>query len=391
MDKLHLLEKAINNEVVDVQTFRNNLKNPLIHNHDGNSGQVTFVYFGDETTGNIVFHSSATGFGYEKNQFENIEGTIIWYKTYEFDYDLEFIYWFSINDSLDNDGLKRQQNITFDPLNEKRFVMKDDPEVPFGSDFVTTHCQLPQFIQKKWAVEHEHDIKIEKHYIKSDHLNNERRVWYYQPEGVQTQDAHVLLVVDGNYYVNQFYAVHALEQLHLQNKIQPTVAIFVSSNKERMAEFSFNDDYSQFINEEVRASMIEKYGLSSDPNKWILCGHSLGGLEVAYLAVKHPDKYEHVILQSAALYWKKDDEEDHIHHLYKTSEQLKTNFYITYGVLESGPNPVTSIAHCNQRFIETVREKNLTAQLNLFKSGHDYLSWGETMAEGLLHLVGKTT
>ena len=89
--------------------------------------------------------------------------------------------------------------------------------------------------------------------------------------------------------------------------------------------------------------------------------------------------------ESAALYWKKEDQAHHIIETIKLKKN-QSNYYVTYGQLEKGVHPLTSIEVCNEAFVKVLIQNGNNVTLEKFNSGHDYLNWGETLAYGLIAL-----
>jgi len=64
-------------------------------------------------------------------------------------------------------------------------------------------------------------------------------------------------------------------------------------------------------------------------------------------------------------------------------------FFITYGSLENSPIAGPTLIQSNKKFIQVLEDKGYKVSYLEFKSGHDYLNWGETLAEGLISLFGR--
>lgn len=369
---------------------------PLIEKieNDNEHSLVTFLYKEEEETANIVLHGTGIGFEYMKNRMEKIENTNIWYKTYKLRNDIEFVYWLSINDALDDDSKKRHENFTIDSLNLHKFIMKDDPEKPVGKDFVSSYVKMPLVKPKRWINEQDmtHKGKLEKHIFKSEILENERRVWVYTPHNYdKDNDEYNLMVLnDGNSYVKWLGATTVLDNLIQEGIISPIVVVFISSSETRFKELTFNRDFSKFITDEILPFVYKKYSVTKDPKNAIIGGFSLGGLTAAYLGMNYPNLFGNVLSQSGSLFWKcgEDGIDEWLIHQYEKTPKLPIKFFITYGILENTPIAEPTLIQSNEKFVSMLIDKGYEVNHLVFKSGHDYLNWGETLAEGLISLIG---
>lgn len=353
---------------------------------------VTFLYKAQGKIDNVVIHGTAIGFDYMENRMESLQDTNIWYKTYTLPNNIEFVYWLSINDALDDNMKKRNENFTTDELNPNKFIMKDDPEEPAGNDFIVSYVKMPLANNRKWIIENNEAPKgtLDKHIFKSEILNNQRRIWVYTPNGYkENNDAYPLLVLtDGHTYVNWLSAVTVLDKLIHKQLIPPTVAVFVSSIESRYEELTCNDGFSKFVVDEVLPFVHTKYNVTNTPKNTIIGGHSIGGLTAAYLGLSYPNIFGNVLSQSGSFFWKPKSEvaPEWLINKYESIPKLPLNFYITYGVLENSPKAGPTLIQSNQRFIKLLRDRDYKVISSQFQSGHDYLNWGETLAEGLIAL-----
>lgn len=366
---------------------------PIIENIDGDdtNSLVTILYRGEENTENIVIHGTGVGYDYMENRMKRLLNTNVWYKTYLFPSDIEFVYWLSVNDALDDDTQKRHKNFIVDPLNTETFVMKDDSEAPSGYDFVISYVKMPKVKPKRWIKYNELSAKgdLDKHNFKSEILKNERRIWVYKPHGYNESNESygLMLLNDGNSYVNWLSAKSVLDNLIDENKIPPIIVVFISSIDTRMKEMTFDDEFLNFVTDEVIPFVKSKYNVTSISEKTIIGGLSLGGLTATYFGLRRPDIFGNVLSQSASLFWKKDETSEWIIQQYEDADKLPLKFFIAYGCLENSPKAGPTLIQSNKKFIQLLKDKGYKVEHLEFRSGHDHLNWGETLAEGLISLL----
>lgn len=393
----HLKKEVESGNIESIKSFWDDILvqgSPMIEKveSDYENSLVTILFKGLHDTENIVIHGTGVGFDYMENRMERLLDTDVWYKTYLFPNDIEFVYWLSVNDALDDDSQKRQKNFITDPLNLQKFTMKDDPEAPSGYDLITSHVKMPNVKPKRWIEQKETTQKgmLDKYLFKSEILGNERRVWVYTPQGYDASNGEYKLVIlnDGNYYVNWLSAQNVCDNLLDQKKISPVVVVFISSSENRMKELTLNNDYVRFLTDEIIPFVKSKYNVANIPQDTLMGGFSLGGLTATYCGMKRPDIFGNVLSQSGSFFWKHEEKSEWLIHQYENIDKLPLRFFITYGSLENSPKAGPTLIQSNKRLIQLLENKGYEVKDFEFKSGHDYLNWGETLAEGLISLFG---
>lgn len=124
------------------------------------------------------------------------------------------------------------------------------------------------------------------------------------------------------------------------------------------------------------------------PEKAIICGLSLGGLTAAYLGLNYSEIFGNILSQPGYFWYNSEDyapnEDCWMSKMFKEVNTLKLKFYLDMGVLETK----YKIIDPNINLRDTLISKGYKVDLRWFYGGHDYLSWGETLAHGLISLIG---
>lgn len=145
----------------------------------------------------------------------------------------------------------------------------------------------------------------------------------------------------------------------------------------------------------------KKYNLSDNPQKAIIGGLSLGGLTATYMGLKHSEVFGNVLCKSGSFWYKpiKSDEKKQyqveiekrgseldcwMSEQIKLSPKLPLKFYMNVGVLENKQTMINNSVNVKK----TLESLDYHVDFEFFKSGHDYLSWGQTLATGLISLIG---
>jgi len=121
----------------------------------------------------------------------------------------------------------------------------------------------------------------------------------------------------------------------------------------------------------------------------IIGGFSLGGLSAAYLGLKHSEVFGNVLSQSGSYWYKPEGYEGTetdcwLSTEFKSIDKLPLKFYLNVGVLEHEERMIGT----NIKLKDVLISKGYTVNFEYFNSGHDCLSWGETLANGLISLIG---
>lgn len=362
---------------------------PLIENiqRDNNNVLVTFLYRGKDIN-NVMIYGGVPGFHYDENIMEHIENTDVWFKTYKVRNDVKFKYNFSLNYEFDNDYKKINKNSIVDLLNPNEFVFPKNEENLESEESISSLVVLPKFKKELWTIAREtvEQGQVDLHRFQSDILDCNRRIWVYTPYKYREikEGCKLLILSDGFEYLS-ISATTVLDNLINDKKIPPIVCIFIESTKNRYEELTCSDKYSDFIVKELMPWIYENYNVSKSPRDTIIGGVSLGGLAATYMAYKNPSIFGNVLSQSGS-YWYDDQ---WLTNKFKESERLPIKFYLNAGVLEDNPydtEPIMMEVINNMR--DVLIKKGYEISYETFPSGHDYLSWAETLGTGLIELIG---
>ena len=393
---IKLLKRAIDNNdnsgINEFWSMVNKNGAPIIEEIDGvlDYSLISFIYIGNDKTTNVLIYGGVPGYRYSENIMDKIEGTNIFYKTYKVRNDIKFKYNFSLNYEGDNDYKKIKGNSIIDPLNPNKVILCKDDEDKDDEDSISSFAKLPNCKGDFWTKERD-DIEKGKLFLDrvySNILNNDRRVWVYTPSGYSNKEKpyKLLVLTDGFDYINYLSIKNVLDNLISDKKIDPIVCVLVSSNDNRYEELTCNEKFADFITLEILPWINSNYNVDITPQNHIIGGVSLGGLTASYIGYKYSNYFGNILSQSGSFWYEKE----WLTEQYKNSEKLPLKFYLCAGLLEDYPyddEPVMMEVINNMRDI--LLEKGYDVTYETFNSGHDYLGWGETLASGLISLIGK--
>ena len=380
-----------------IEEFLCNLKEkgaPIIEEleNDTENCLVTFIYKGNRDCNSVLFvpDIGLDRFkqGYIDFLMQRVAETDLWYITYEVRNNLRFIYYFSPNDPLDDDWNDRFSNrVKYDKFCKKTLAFSQEDLEDKGSYVI-----MPKSPEDIWTKKNENGPRgnVAEYRFESENLKDKRKIRIYTPFRYKNQEGpyRFMVLTDGDDYISMLSAIETLNNLIACKKIPPIIAIFVDSSVDRGKELKCNDSFCETITKEIIPWVREKYYISSKPEDSIICGLSLGGLTAAYLGLNYPEVFGNVISQSGYFWYNSEDYEPNedcwISKKFKEINKLPLKFYLDMGVLETK----YKIIDPNINLRDTLVSKGYYVDFQWFNGGHDYLSWGETLAHGLISLIG---
>lgn len=365
---------------------------PLIEsiNGDNDNKLVTIIYKEDKHLDNVVLIPPVGMRKLENCILEKIENTDLWYISYIVRKDISFTYEFSINDPLDNDWNRRWRNVKDDPFNKNNleYIDKISGKKRFVSYAALEDARPRIYIKKNDKYK---SGTLYEHTMYSSLLKEERQFSVYTPYGYDknSEPYGVLVLNDGFEYINMLNGLNVLDNLIGREEIPQIITIFIKSTKDRIKNLQCSDDFTDFIGCELIPYVKKQYSISDNPMRNVVGGYSLGGLAASYAGLKYSGIFGNILSQSGS-YWYKPQEYDNHNVLWINNEfnkrgKIPLNFYINVGAIE----PKVSMKDTNKNFAHYLIDHGYNVKFEEFGSGHDHIYWGETLADGLIYLIGK--
>ena len=355
---------------------------------EGSERLVTFLWRGGDETRNVLVVGSpsdlASAEGIEEARLSRLPGTDVWYRSRRMRADARFAYAFSVNDSLvpaakatEQEEEARWAALKPDPLNPRR-----------APEPLTSLAELPAARKQPWIEPHP-DVpagRVEEHRFRSERLGNERIVRIYTPPGYDPQGKPygLLVVLDGKTYTSDVPTPTILDNLLAARRIPSLVAVFVAnaSPEARSLELSCHPPFAEFLARELLPWVRRGYRVTADPARTVIAGSSLGGLAAAFCGFRRPDVFGLVLSQSGAFQRGLPAE-------FARADRLSLRFSLDAGVLETTPfQQFGSLYHANVHLHDVLVAKGYDVSFRTFPGGHDYFWWRETIADGLIALLG---
>jgi enterochelin esterase family protein len=375
---------------------------PIIEAVPGNDRDllVTMLWRAGEETKNVfVFR-----LGDVSKPMERLLDTDLWYKTFQLQKGARFIYQFATNlpDPKEWGGVTRFASaVRNDPLNPLQYVERWNEFNPYDVSIFSA-LELPSAAPQVWNIVQPNvpTGRVQRDKFTSKLLGNERPIWIYTPHGYSaSKKPYGLLVLsDGGLYVNAAHVNTTLDNLIAAGVIPPLVAVMVD-NPNRWRELSCNPTYADFLAQEIVPWARANYHATDRPEQTIIGGSSLGGLQAAFVGLKHPEVFGNVLSQSGAFDWKPDGEKDYewLKRQFVASPRLPLRFSFEAGLLEGtwwwrslqrDGSPQPPLLMVNRNLRDALTSKGYPVHYTEFNGNHGLLNWRGTLPSHLIALVG---
>ena len=374
---------------------------PLIEPVEGDESHylVTFLWRDMGDTKNVLVAGGIAGWDkLADNQMTRLPDSDVWYRTYQVGADLRTTYVLSHNDPLTGlENMMDEFGTRFipDPLNPRQFIYLKDDEISDDKEVVVSILELPNAPTQPW-IESRRGVargKLEMHRLRSNILDNERRVWVYTPPGYNkdSEPYGLLLAFDGLAYITLIPTPTILDNLLSEGKIPPLVAVLPDSLEveTRSRELPCYQPFVAFLTQELLPWVREHYHVTTNPAQAIVAGSSYDGLAAAFVGLRASETFGNVLSQSGSFWWDHDPEygvtQERLTQQYIASPRLPLHFYLEVGLQErsSGGTMIVS----NRHLRDILRLQGYEVAYNEFNGGHDYLCWRGSLADGLIRLT----
>lgn len=395
-----LCEELKFDRVKALEKFWNEIRengSPIIEKIEGDDENylVTVVWKECEPVERMAVFGEMFGMDSENTQLEKLEGTDLWYRTWQVRGDAQSLYMFIVNEKEEQEW--DDLDFRMDPFNPNKYVCIEDEKNPEDQYLLCkeeSYIRLPEFKEKNWTIEKKDMPKGEVEVIEdfeSKVLNNKRRIWVYTPAGYNNDSEPMGLAVftDGWEYVHVTKVITTFDNLIAEGKIPAMCAVFIESNDDRDKELTCSEKFTNFVMNELLPWVKTTYNIKNDESKNLIAGFSYGGLIASFIAFKYPEIFPKVLCQSGGMYWKEkgdDNEKGLILRMYEKGVKQPLDFYMTFGEFEK-----ESERHykANKDFAKILKDKGYNVEYREFNGGHTYTDIDIELGNGILYLLGK--
>jgi enterochelin esterase-like enzyme len=239
--------------------------------------------------------------------------------------------------------------------------------------------------------------------LRSRILDEERKLGVYLPPGfVAGRGRYPYIVVfDGLTYGISADALvptpAILDNLIAQNKLPPTLAVFVDAQSTRGRDLPMSAPFAEFLAKELAPWMQREYSAASDPAQVTLAGSSFGGLAAVYGAFHHPGVFGNALSQSGSFWFSPGALGAPSRYHVESGAMMReiiaapprpVRIWMEVGLFEEGNGMVAGgdqVAQ-NRHLRDVLLAKGYRVTYHEYSGGHDYACWRGSLADGLIAL-----
>ena len=270
--------------------------------------------------------------------------------------DLRIVYWFGL------DGEEDWTKWLPDPSNPRRYAYPAGLHFTGDREVVGSMFEGPDVRPFRWTVEQD----VPHGTVSLDELDG-RRVWRYEPP-VPAEAS--LLLFDGHEYTTLAPAPVVLDNLLAEGLVPPVRAVLPDSpeTERRFRELGGDPAFLRWCCERL----LPWAALDAPPERTVVAGSSMGGLASTWFASERPDLFGRALVQSGGFPGMP----------VVVPAGLPLRFYLDVGDLETQLHGPTRVLR------DDLRDKGNEVAYQEYAGGHDFFWWGETLADGLVALLG---
>lgn len=361
---------------------------PLVEPYDETQKLVTFLWQGAKS--NVYLLGSPDG---NHDPLARLGDSDIWYRSYIVPNDTLMQYKLAPDvPKIENaKGFEQRRAILTtaqaDPLNPLVSPKKSEDSYNHFSLLSLSNqreCQLPDILNRKMAG------KTEVFQFHSDILNNEREIALYQP-AKKMEVPRILVIFDGQTYRREYGIDRFFDKMIEEGRLAPMAILFVDSidSDRRSVELPPNPNFYRFLADELFVWLEKEKDLHVLAEKTIVSGSSYGGLASSWVAFNRPDRFGKVLSMSGSYWWAPENEEpEWLIRQFANAEKKPLTFFLEAGLFET-QGDLGGILNNNRHLKKTLEQKGYPVQSIEMASGHDYISWCETLYIGAKALTEK--
>ena len=233
---------------------------------------------------------------------------------------------------------------------------------------------------------------MSQHTIRSASGPFARKAWLFESEAVKPE--RIAIFLDGELYVDRMKAPDLIGELQERGAIPATACLFVSQvdGEHRHRELTCSHEFGDFIVGDIAAWITQRF--PGVPHRdWLIGGPSLGGLQAAFVALKHPQLFSRCLSQSGSFWW----QDEWLTRSLSEQPAGSSRFWLSVGNQETAfglshppsglRQDVGQVSAC-ERFAKGLQERKHSVQYRVFQGRHDFKPWTAELPEALTWLLG---
>lgn len=269
-----------------------------------------------------------------------------------------------------------------DPLNPR---LAHDP---FGANSVCQSAgyEIPSWTHRDPAVP---EGSLEERVVHSKALGGPRRVTLYKPARYRPSRRYPLLIVhDGRDYVNFASLQTVLDNLIRRLDIAGMI-VALTQPPDRMEQYRDSEHHARYIAEELVPLLESELPLIGTPEGRGLMGASLGAVASLSTAIRYPDVFGRLLLQSGSFAFSDIGGHDRSPAFDRIAEMVNEyraaptavseRVFVSCGTYES-------LIYENRSLVPLLRRTGMDVRFVEARDGHNWENWRDRLREGLAFL-----
>lgn len=363
---------------------------PLIERLSSTHDRVTFVWRGARQTVQLRGGPGLIDGG----TMQQLGDSDIWYVTYDIPRNAVFSYQFAPDTPQGVTGRAAwRATLQADPYNSKRLY----PQVRdnFRNRSVLSLAQAAQPLLGAEPTTVLPQGTLESFDFSSIILENQRKVRIYTPKLHSNKPIeHVMVLLDGEDYLNIVNVPAIVDHLIAAGKIEPLKIVLVGnpSLQARGRELPpYNDDFVEFIEQELLPWM-HQHGVQASAENTIIAGSSYGGLAALNIGLNLPQYFGKVLSMSGSFWWGRPKEQaEWLVRQFVEQEKAPLDIFMSAGLYEDnrGSQGVT-LLRANRHMYDVLRAKEYQVKYVESPTAHGYVSWELIFPQALEHFLAPS-
>lgn len=362
-----LLERPVDAE--RAQRFVARHGSPIVEGH-----RATFLWVGEADE--VLVRHRVQGLP-DPLTLRRVPHTDLWYVSIDMPRESRVEYQFEVV----RDGVR--ESYLNDPLNPRV------AQGPFGTSSV---CAATGYVVPEWTLpdaESRPGELVEGGFHSKAMRRNVRFTVYVPARFIPLVQYPLLIVHDGEDYLNYASMKAVLDNLIHRGEIADLIVAFVPPGN-RLVEYANHAPHARFIARELVPHLSERYPLLEVPRGRTLMGSSFGGIASLSTAVRYPDVFGSLLLQSASMVFT-DIAFDHgggaafdpvvkfVNAFRARPRRVTDRIYQSCGMYEPLITPNRSMA-------TVFREAGMDVLYREARDGHNWENWRDRLREALTWL-----
>lgn len=304
--------------------------------------------------------------------FTRVPGTDLWYHILDLPAGSRVEYKFEVTRG-------RNTQLIEDPLNPNRALD------PFGANSV---CYGQGYERPDWTLEDADTPAgtVEERMFLSEALGGRRRVSIYRPADFKETRRYPLLVVhDGGDYMRFASLATVLDNLIHRFEVAGMIAVLMHP-EDRMEQYRGSEAHATFLAEELVPQLEDQLPLRRSPAGRCLMGASLGAVASLSTAIRYPDMFGGLLLQSGSFAFSDigshergpifDPIADFINDYRDHPRRVADRVFMSCGQYES-------LIYENRSLVPVLQSTGMDVRFVEARDGHNWENWRDRLREGL--------